>query len=565
MHFKDMIYERPDYEKVTAEYTLLLDELEKTENAEDFYEVFMKLEKIRTHVTTMSSIAMTRHTIDTRDEFYDKEQEYWDEYGPMYSVFENRLSKICVECPYREDLYRYIPETFFKIAECSMKSFSEEIVPLLQKENKLGTEYEKLRASAQIEFRGETYNLSTISLLAEDQDRDTRKGATDAKWGFYAANEAEFDRIYDELVKVRVEIAKTLGYESFTEVGYYRMWRLDYDREMVANYRRQVAEDIVPLAEDLYARQARRLGVDKVRYYDDRMEYPDGNPQPQGTYDELIAAARKMYHEMSPETGEFIDVMIENDLWDLKSRDGKEMGGYCTSFPEYKVPFIFANFNGTSGDVDVLTHEAGHAFQYYTSSKTIPLSDLQFPTMESAEIDSMSMEFNAWPWMELFFKDKADRYRFLHLSGAVKFLPYGVLVDHFQHEVYANPEWTPDERKACWRSLEKMYQPYKDYEGCDTLEKGCWWFGQGHIFTMPFYYIDYTLAQVCALQFWARGQKKDPDTWKDYLTLCSLGGTQSFTQLVRSANLRVPFEDGCLKDVVVRINGYLGSVDDTRI
>ena len=564
MRFEEMKYERPDYERVSGRYEKLLKELEEAKEPKSFVSIFRKIDELKEELSTMSTLAFVRHSIDTRDEFYDKENEYWDETNPLYAVYDSRLSKICVECPFREELYEDIPEVYFKMAECQMKSFSEEIVPLLQEENKLASEYGKLKASAQIDFEGKTYNLSSISPLMLDKDKDVRRRANDAKIGFYEKNEAEFDRIYDGLVKVRTKIAKTLGYSSFTELAYLRMMRLDYDRNMVANYRKQILEDIVPAVFDLYKRQARRLGTEKVAYYDKGMEFLNGNPSPKGTKEELIKAAQKMYHEMSKETGEFIDVMVENDLWDLDSKDGKQMGGYCTSIPAYKVPFIFANFNGTSGDVDVLTHEAGHAFQYYLS-KDIPTIDLQWPTMESAEIASMSMEFNAWPWVNLFFKEDTDKYKFLHLSGTLKFLPYGVLVDHFQHEVYDHTEWTADERKACWRRLEKMYQPYIDYEGAPLWEKGCWWYQQGHIFESPFYYIDYTLAQVCALQFWARNQKKDPKAWEDYVALCRLGGTKSFTGLVKAAHLKVPFEDGCLKDIVREADAYLGSVNDKAL
>ncbi|MBQ1508571.1 MAG: M3 family oligoendopeptidase [Erysipelotrichaceae bacterium] len=564
MKFTEMEYVRPDYETTAKQYEEHLNELEKAEDKGSFLKAFRALEELRTKIATMSTLAFVRHSINTKDEFYDKENEYWDETNPLYAVYDNRLSKICVGCPFKSELYDEIPETFFLIAECGLKAFSEEIVPLLQQENRLSSEYGKLKASAEIPFEGQIYNLSTISSKAEDPDRNVRKGAMDAKIKFYASHEEDFDRIYDELVKVRTQIAKTLGYETFTELAYYRMLRLDYDQSMVAAYRRQILEDIVPTVKDLYKRQAKRLGTEKVAYYDKAMEFLNGNPTPKGTYEELIEDARIMYHEMSEETGEFIDTMIENDLWDLKSRDGKEMGGYCTSIPSYKVPFIFANFNGTSGDVDVLTHEAGHAFQY-SMSKDIPVLDAQWPTMESAEIASMSMEFNAWPWVHLFFKEDTDKYKFLHLSGTLKFLPYGVLVDHFQHEVYNHPEWSPMERKMCWRSLERMYQPYLDYTGADLWEKGCWWYQQGHIFESPFYYIDYTLAQVCALQFWARHQKKDPKAWHDYVTLCKLGGTKSFTGLVRAAHLRVPFEEGCLRDVVKEINAYLDSVDDRKL
>ncbi len=564
MQFKDMKYIRPDYEAVKVQYTEFLDRLEQAENPDEFMKVFNELEKLRSAIATMATLSSIRHTINTKDEFYDQENDYWDEYSPLYNVFDARLSRICVECLFREELYSQIPETYFELASCQLKSFDEKIVPLLQQENKLSSEYGKLKASAQIPFNGETYNLASIQPFTQSLDREVRKAANDAVIGFYSENESEFDRIYDELVKLRTRIAHELGYPTFTELAYQRMFRLDYDAEMVANYRRQILEDLVPAATRLYERQAERLNVSSITYYDETMDFPDGNPTPKGSYDELIEAARKMYHEMSPETAEFIDTMIDGELWDLKSRDGKEMGGYCTSIPDYKVPFIFANFNGTSGDVDVLTHEAGHAFQFYMS-RNIPISDLQWPTMESAEIDSMSMEFNAWPWMNLFFKEDEAKYKFHHLSAAVKFLPYGVLVDHFQHEIYANPQWNAEERKACWRKLEKMYLPHKDYSEAPLLEKGTWWYRQGHIFASPFYYIDYTLAQVCALQFWARNQKKDPEAWTDYVRLCSLGGTMSFTQLLRTAHLRVPFEDGCVKSIMNEINGYLENVDDKAL
>lgn len=565
MKFNEMKYERPDYEQVKAEYTLLLDRLEKATEPESFKEIFFKLNEVKGHIETMSTLCFVRHSIDTRDPFYDAEQEYWDEYQPMYAVFDNRLAEICVKCPFRDRLYDSIPEPYFLMSEASLKVFSEELIPLFQQENKLVSEYSKLKASAQIEFDGKTYNLASISPLAEDIDPKVRKGAYDAKLSFYSEHEADFDRIYDELVRIRDEEARRLGFSSYTEMSYLRMYRFGYDRNMVANYRNIILTKITPLADMLVKEQARRLGTDTVSYYDSAMEFLDGNPKPQGSMEQLVKSAQKMYHEMSRQTGEFIDLMVENELWDLESKDGKQMGGYCTSIPDYGVPFIFANSNGTSGDVDTLTHEAGHAFQYYTSSKKIPVNDCQWPTMESAEIASMSMEFNAWPWMEGFFGDKADRYRYTHLAGAVKFLPYGVLVDHFQHEVYDHPDWTPAQRKECWRKLEKMYQPYKDYTGAPILEKGCWWYQQGHIFENPFYYIDYTLAQVCALQFWARNQEKDEKAWSDYMTLCSLGGTKTFIELVKSCSLKVPFEDGCLDSVTEKIKEYFDSVDDSRI
>ncbi len=563
MKFSEFKYERINLEEVAKASEELLAELKQQTTAEDFYRVFLKQNEMDKHIETMATLASVRHSINTKDEFYEKENDFWDETIPQLQAYSVRLAQAVLDFPQREELMKYIPEPYFLSAEFALKTFDEKIIPLLQQENKLTSEYGKLKANAEIEFEGKTYNLSSISPLIQDKDRDVRRRAYDAKMAFYQKNEAEFDRIYDELVKVRTQIAHELGFKTFTELAYYRMDRFDYNQDMVANYRRQILEDVVPLTREIYRRQAKRLGLDKLRYYDMGYEFESGNPTPKGSADDLVKAAVNMYHQMSPQTGEFIDVMYENEMWDLLSRDGKQMGGYCTSIPEYGVPFIFSNFNGTSGDVDVLTHEAGHAFQFY-SSRNIPITSCQWPTMESAEIDSMSMEFFAYPWMKDFFGDDTQKYYYSHFCGTLTFLPYGVLVDHFQHEVYNHPEMSIEERKATWRKLEKMYCPDRDFEGFEILDKGCWGYQQGHIFESPFYYIDYCLAQVCALQFWVKAHKNVPGYFDDYLHLVSLGGTKTFTKLVKAANLKVPFEDGCIKEIASEARDYIASFDDSQ-
>lgn len=559
-----MKYERPDFESTSGRMSALLDELEKAENKEAFLGVFEKLTKERVHVITMMILAQVRHSINTADEFYDTEIAYWDETSPKYEVLEDRMRKICDGVVFKQDLFDVIPETFFKLNSCKMKAFDEKIVPLLVEENQLVTEYGKLKASAQIEFDGKMMNLAEIASVCECEDREKRKAASKAKYDWYEARESQFDEIYDRLVKVRTEMAHQLGYNDYVDMAYNRMNRLDYDREMVAGYRRQILESVTPLASKLYEKQRVRVGYDRLEYYDLNYQFKDGNPLPKGSADDLVEAAVKMYHEMSPETGAFIDMMKNDELWDLIARPNKEMGGYETEIPEYHSQFIFSNFNGTSGDVDVLTHEAGHAFQTFMA-KDITIPDVSCPTMESAEIDSMSMEFFAYPWMENFFKEDTAKYKYSHMAGTITFLPYGVLVDHFQEEVYTHPQWSVDERKQCWRKLEEMYLPFKNYAECPFLDRGTWWYQQGHIFQSPFYYIDYTLAQVVAQQFFIRMDQNDPTYWEDYKTILKLGGTKSFTQLVEAAHLQVPFEDGCIERIMTYLSGVLDSVDDQAL
>ena len=357
------------------------------------------------------------------------------------------------------------------------------------------SQYTKLLASAKIPFDGEERTLPGMGKYLLSEDRTVREAASKAKYAFFEEHEAEIDEIYDQLVKVRTRIAKKLGFSNFVELGYVRMTRSDYNPEMVENFRKQVLDYIVPVATSLYNRQEARLGYGTLRYFDEKFEFTTGNATPKGEPEWILENGVKMYHELSPQTKEFFDFMVDSELLDLVNKPGKAGGGYCTYIPEYKAPFIFSNFNGTAGDIDVLTHEAGHAFQVY-SSRWIETPELNFPTYESCEIHSMSMEFFTWPWMNLFFKEDTEKYKFTHLGSAIKFIPYGIVVDAFQHFVYYNPDATPAQRKSAWRELEKQYLPHKNYEGCDFLERGGWWFQQSHIFGSPFYYI---AGNVCMI------------------------------------------------------------------
>lgn len=565
MKFNDYKYTRPDMEQFTAQAKQHFEVMANAETFDQFHESFKTLNSLRNTVATQITLASIRHSINTKDEFYAQENEFWDEQGPIVQQIIVEMGNLVLDSKYKADLEKLYPAPYFKMLENSRKVFDEKIIADLQEENRLTTEYDKLVASAEIKFDGKTLNLAQMAPYTQSTDRQVRKEASEATWNFFKENESKFDDIYDKLVKVRTKMAKALGFDSFTEMGYLRMNRLDYNQEMVANYRQQVLDEVVPIAQKLYKRQAERLGLDKLEYYDVALNFLDGNAKPTGSAEEILESGKAMYEDLSPETAEFINLMLDNDLMDVLAKPGKRAGGYMTFLPDYQVPFIFSNFNGTSGDIDVLTHEAGHAFQGY-QSRHIELSDVHMPTYEACEIHSMSMEFLTWDYMDQFFGDKADKYKFSHLSDSLQFLPYGVLVDHFQHEVYNHPEMTLQQRKETWRKLDQQYRPHLDFSENPFLDQGVWWFRQGHIFSSPFYYIDYTLAQVCAFQFWKRKHiDKDPQTWNDYLHICQIGGTKSFTQIVDEANLISPFENGCLKSVINDIDHWLENVDDKAL
>lgn len=564
MKFNEYKYEHLDLEKIKKIFSELIESFEKAENVEGQITAFDKIIKLRNHIETMQTLVSVRHSIDTNDEFYDKENEYMDEISPILFGFTNDFYKALVNSKFKDELVQKYGKFLFDLAENTLKTFSPEIIPDAQEENRLSSKYSKLIASAKIDFDGKELNLSQMVPYTQSKDRNVRIEAAKKVAQFFAENQDEFDNIYDSLVKVRTRMAQKMGYKNFVEFGYKQLSRLEYDAKMVEGYRKQVLENIVPLHTELRERQGKRLGVDKLKFYDEAIKFNSGNADPHGSPEWILNNGKTMYKELSKETDEFFTFMTENNLLDLLSKKGKMSGGYCTYIPEHKAPFIFANFNGTSHDIDVLTHEAGHAFQVY-QSRGFEVPEYLWPSYEACEIHSMSMEFLTWPWMDLFFENDTDKYKFIHLSEALLFIPYGVTVDEFQHWVYENPEATPKERREKWIEIEKKYLPTRDYGEVEELKNGIFWFRQGHIFSSPFYYIDYTLAQVCAFQFWIKSRENREKAWQDYLNLCKLGGSKPFFELMKSANLKNPFEEGTLAFVIPKIKEYLDNVDDMNL
>lgn len=564
--FKDMPYERPDLEAVKAEYARLAEALASAETLEAAEAAFLEKDQLDRHTQTAAELAMIRHVIDTRDEFYDGEASFWDEAQPELQSAADAFTAALLATPFRAQLEEKYGTLLFAQAEQERRTIKPQIVEDMKRENALAQEYVKLIASAQIPFEGGTYTLSQLTPFKKSADDAQRLAAWKAEGSWYKEHQADFDRIYDELTHVRDAMGKKLGYKNYLPLGYDRMGRLSYGREDVERFREAVRTYVVPLADKVYRAQAERLGVEyPLSFADEALTFRSGNPAPRGTADDVLEAGRTFYRALSPETGAFFDMMLERDLMDVLSTEGKAGGGFMTQIPDYDVPFIFANFNGTQGDVEVVTHEAGHAFSYYMNTHVVPIT-LSMPSTEACEVHSMSMEFMAWPWAEEFFGDDARKYRYAHLAGAITFIPYGTMVDHFQHEVYEHPEMTPAERHATWKRLLGVYMPWMRLDGdIPFYAEGEGWQRQSHIYENPLYYIDYCLAQTVALEFWAMSQDDFKDAWEHYMAYTRQGGTRAFTDLLSHAGMTSPFDEGCLKAICERATAWLESYDLTGI
>lgn len=566
MLFEEMPLRCPSVSRIEAKIRVLTDYLENAQTKEDAIKAVNKYFKIQNEVNTDFTIISINFTLNTQDPKIKKYNDTIDEISPIVNNYFKKFEEAMVKSKFRQDLENKFGKLLFVQIENGFKCFDEKIIPLLQEENKLVSDYQALLASAKIEYKGETLNLSQIGKYMSDKDPEVRVESAKLYYGFLSEHDEEIGTIYDKLVKLRDKMAKELGYSNYIEFGYLRLGRVDYNAQMVAGYREQIKRDVVPVVYKLRKNQAKRLGYKNPIFLDYNLFFEEGNAKPAGDTKYLVDCAQQMYNEMGTESGEFFKFMVDNHLMDLDAKAGKAGGGYMTFIPRYKSPFIFANSNGTSSDVDTLTHEVGHAFQGYLC-RNVKIPNYQMPTLEACEIDSMSMEFFAYPWMNLFFKDGADKYRFAHLDGAISFLPYGAEVDEFQHFVYEHPELTHKERCAKWAELEKVYRPWLNFKGFDYLENGGWWVRQSHIFASPFYYIDYTLAQVLALQFKCEMDKNRERAWKKYIKLLKMGGKYPFLTLVEKDHLRNPFVDGNVKKVIkpqVKILNEFGKEFSTK-
>ena len=561
--FGDMQYIRPDMDQIKKEMEEILEGLSSSTSFEEEDSLFDDFIRISRSYDTMATLVSIRNSVDTLDEFYDKENDFFDEVGPEFKALRTRFYRAMLDSSFTSEHKEKRGEHIFNLYRLRMSTFSDEVLDDLKEENKLKSKYVKLLGGAKIMFEGEERSLSQMGPFMNDDDRDMRKRATDAYFGYFEENLDDFDSIYDSLVKTRDGIAKKLGFENFVELGYARLQRTDYGKDDVAKFREGVKKHIVPVAIELMERQKERLALDKLSYYDMNYSFSSGNPKPHGDSDWILEKGVKMYDELSEETGEFFRFMKDAELLDLVSKKGKAPGGYCTYIEDYDSPFIFSNFNGTLDDVTVLTHEVGHAFEVY-NSRGYSLPDYRFPTLEAAEIHSMGMEYITWPWMKEFFEEETEKFLFKHSHDNLVFIPYGVTVDEFQHWVYENPEATPLERRNKWREIEKIYTPYKNYEGNEYLESGGFWQRQGHIFGSPFYYIDYTLAAIVSFQIYSAFEKDRKKAWEDYVNVCKVGGSRPFLEILKVGSYKNPFDEEVVKASVKDIADYVRSVDDTR-
>ena len=562
MKFSEIQYKRIDMDALKAQIQALTTALAEAADFATAEQAYLQMDQLEgSTIGTMRTVAQIRRDIDTRDAFYDAEITFYNQQMPTVRPLQKAWTDTLLASPFRKELEEKYGNVAFINEEMSAKCFVPELVEDLQKENALVTQYTKLIASAQIPFDGQMLTLSQLSPYKLSIDDQVRRAAWLAEGQWYAEQGEKLDQIYDELVALRHGMGKKLGYDGYTQLGYYRMQRNCYTEKEVDTFRTAVQKYLVPVANSIYIRQAERMGFQfPLSYSDMSLAFRSGNPKPVGNPQQILDNGSVFYSELSPETKQFWDHMRQHEMMDVESKPGKASGGYCTAIYDLKTPFIFANFNGTAHDVEVITHEAGHAFAGYMNRDRVP-SSTSWPSLEGCEVHSMSMEFFAEPWADMFFGEDARKFLYTHLSGALCFIPYGTLVDHFQHVVYQHPEYTPAERHQAWLDLVKVYMPWVKADDLPFYGEGKAWQRQSHIYKTPFYYIDYCLAQTVALNFWAMIQEDRAAAFQTYLKYTCLGGSMVFTDLLKEAGLPSPFDPECLKNICAKAQQFLNNYD----
>jgi len=557
LHFSDFPYRRLKQEEIEKQADNALAALKLTNSASAQIKILTDWDIQLKEWDSYASIAYVHFSQNTLDKHSQEEREFYDNIRPFLLGQEQRFIKAILTSPHREKFEENFGSNLFKTWELSLRAFDPKIEEEKKNESKIVAEYSSLNAQSKIHFRGKEYSFSEMAPFYVSADRQTRLEARKAQATTLEKNQDQFDDLYDQLVHLRHNMAIKMGYPSYIELGYAEMKRVDYNDSHVAEFRRQIKEDLLPITQRIISDRAQRINLSDYAFHDEGLMDLKGKIEPKGDHDWMMDRAQEMFNSMGEDFGEFFTMLRSRGLMDLKTREGKVGGGFCTLFTDHGAPFIFANFNGTQGDVRVFTHECGHAFQAF-QSRNLPLRDMIWPTYEAAEIHSMSLEFLSYPWMKNFFKEDTDRFKQSHLESSLLFIPYGAAVDEFQHMVYSNPNASPQERTKMWKEVENTYLPHRKYVELPYFSSGRFWQRQGHIYKRPFYYIDYCLAQVCALQFWGLAEENRAEAMKRYRYLCSLGGSLPFTQLLKKVGINNPFVKGTLSSAISNPLNELG-------
>lgn len=551
INFNDIKYERIDYDKTSIIVIDLIEKLTSCNDFDKYIEVVRKINNIQNHIEEMYDYADIRNMRNSDDEFFKNEIEYWNsikvKFDSLFLPFYNELNN----SKFKEQLNKYLPSNFFKVIEYQSKVTSDEITDLVKQENELKMKYRNLNKT-KIEFDGEEKTIVFISGLFSNKDRKMRKKAHDAINDFYHSKQSEYDKIFFDLIFIRNQIAKKLGFNNYVEYSLYKLKRFGYDYKDINKFRNNIINNIIPICKVMSDWQKDELGLDELKYFD--TIFFSEMPQIKVNGIELLNELRDSFKNVDIELSILFNSMIDNDYIDLVQRDNKVNFSITNYLTESCTPVITSNYKNNYLDVQTTTHEIGHSFQKYCASikdKDYIVSPLlKYPTMEVAEIFSYSMELIMMKYVNnIFSEDDYQKYCFMKIYNLLGNLPYICLVDEFQEKIYSNTNLKIEDIRKTWLNLVKKYHLERSNSGHINLDEGGYFYRQTHIYLDPFYYIDYALSYFGAFSIWSKSNK-NLDVFKK---VGSVASYYSFKELIDKYNMPNPFDEKVVEDVANKL------------
>ena len=555
LDFNKIKYNRISFEDTSNNINALIVQLKESSNYPQFLEICKKLIFIQNHIEEMYDYADIRNMRNLNDEFFKKEMDYWNEYKPKFDVLFVPFYQIIMESKYKEKLSKVMPTNFFYTIEFQMKITSEDIIELQQKENQLKTCYRKLNKS-KIMFDGEKQTIGKIAGYFSNKDRDIRKKAHDAINDYYYSKQKDYDNIIYELVNVRNEQAKRLGFKNYVTYSLYKHRRFGYDYKNINQFRSNIIKYIMPLCDKITTWQKKELGINELKYYD--TIYFSEMPKLLFKGEKLLSEISNTFSDIDVELGTFYKNMLTHGYIDLIHRDDKVNFAITNYLVETGLPVITGNFKNNYLDISTITHEVGHAFQKYCSSfldkKYIVSSLLKYPTMEIAEMFSCAMELIAIDYLRnLFNTNDYKKFSISKLYDLINKMPYICLVDEFQEKIYSKENLKVADIRKIWLNLVKKYNLEKSNSGHINLDEGGYFYRQSHIYLDPFYYIDYALSYFGAITLWTSCS----DTLKKFKDIAQVASYYPFNQLIEKYHLPNPFSETIVQDISAKLEKKL--------
>lgn len=554
-NIKKIEYKRISYDETKEKLEKIIEELKTIKDFEKFLKIVREIIELQNEIEEMYDYADIQNMRALDDEFYKEEVEYWNGTKPKFDVLFVPFYQVMLDTEFKDKLNDVIPENFFNTISSKIKITSDKVVDLKKRENELKSEYRSLNKIS-IDFDGESLTLPRIAKYFTSNERKVRKKAHDAVNKYYYSQRDKYISILYELVKVRNEIARELGFNDYSEYSLHSLRRFGYDYDDIRVFRGNVIKYFIPLCNSLNEFKRKELGVDRLTYYD--TVFFNDSPKLLYSNEELLEKMENVFFSIDGNLGKLFKDMLDNGYIDFCTRENKVNFSITNYLVCEAVPVVTGNYKENYNDVLTTTHEMGHSYQKYLAGiedkKHIVSPLLKYPTFEIAEMFSYALQLIATDYVDpLFSDDDKKKYGFLCIYKLITMMPYICLIDEFQETIYKKVDLKPEDISLIYIELSKKYHLYDGYSGNKNLESGNYYFRQTHVYSDPFYYIDYALSYFGAFAIWSKS-RENLDVFRNVAAVASY---YPFKKLIDLYGMPDPFKEKSFEEVSMMLKKVL--------